>query len=51
VRTLYENGNIQQLILGVIEVRWNKFGEINTAGGNTFIFYWRGGEMTSIRKE
>jgi exonuclease III len=30
--------------LGVSEVHWNQFGEINTAGGKTFIFSGRGGE-------
>jgi hypothetical protein len=48
VRALYVNGKIEQLgaemnnykldILGVSEVRWNQFGEINTAGVKTFIF-------------
>jgi hypothetical protein len=51
VRTLYESGKIQQLetemnnyklvILGVSEVCWNQFGEIDTVGGKTFILSGR----------
>jgi hypothetical protein len=39
-----EMNNYKLDILGVSEVCWNEFGEINTVGGKTFIFLGRGDE-------
>lgn len=48
VRTLYQAGKLRQLtaeaerykvdILGVSEVRWNEFGEVKIAAGQTFLY-------------